>query len=224
MARNVLSAKRIQIDKANATVMVFVAVTAFVAAFAIVSSRALISQMNYNNRVIAKKELAKKQLRDNNAEAEKLVSTYKSWVAEPTNIISGSSTGTGERDGDNAVIILDALPSKYDFPALVTSVEKLLTNPSYIIDTITGVDDELNQSKSDTATEIKPVDMPFTISVNSNFDGTQQLLELFHRSIRPISVVKLGISGGDNNLTVKIDANTYYQPQKTVNITKEVVR
>ena len=126
MANNPLSSKRLQIDKANASMVAFLAVAAFIAVFSLVASKALLSQRSYQSRVIAEKKKALTQLKTNNQAATELVAAYKSFVAAPENIIAGSASGSGDRDGDNAKIVLDALPSKYDFPALVTSIEKIL--------------------------------------------------------------------------------------------------
>lgn len=222
MAKNFLSSKRLQIDKANSTVVIFVAVAAFVTAFSLVACKALISQSNYQSRVIKQKKIALNQLKANNQAAEKLVNSYKVFVGSPANIISGNSQGTGDRDGDNAKIVLDALPSKYDFPALATSLEKILSDKNYKIDAITGTDDELNQSsKSDAKL---PIDMPFEIAISGNFASIESLVDVLQRSIRPIYISKIGLSGSDNQLTIRINAKTYYQPEKTISITTKVVK
>jgi Tfp pilus assembly protein PilO len=172
--------------------------------------------------VITEKTKALNQLKENNAAAEKLVASYKSFVAEPINIISGSSGGTGDRDGDNARIVLDALPSKYDFPALAASLEKMLSSQSYVINSITGVDDEINQSTQTAATA--PVEMPFQVAVTGTFDSIQTLVDTFQRSIRPITVTKIDLTGSDNLLNVSVSAKTYYQPEKSLTITTKEVR
>lgn len=224
MARSFISSKRLQIDTANSRVVIFVAVAAFVVVFSLVASRTLLSQRSYQSRVIKEKTKALEQLKANNAAADKLVESYKSFVNEPINIISGSANGTGDRDGDNARIVLDALPSKYDFPALATSLEKLLTDPRYTITAITGVDDELNQAQIAQGGSIVPVEIPFQVGVTGNFDAIQSLIQVFQRSIRPISISQLDITGSDELLNVNISAKTYYQPEKTINITTKEVK
>lgn len=202
--------------------VMILAAAAFVAVFSLVASRALLSQRSYQARVIAQKKKALAQLKINNQSASQLVNSYKAFVSAPDNIIGGSSSGTGDRDGDNAKIVLDALPSKYDFPALATSIEKILTNKNYKIDSITGTDDELNQSQlSDNTTA---VEIPFEVTTEGNFDTAQQLLDIFQHSIRPLKVVKLEFSGADNTLKIHVTGLSYYQPQKTLKISKEVVK
>lgn len=224
MAKISLSAKRSQIDKANATMIMFVAIAAFIFAFTLVSSRALLNQRSYQSRVIKEKEIALKQLKVNNVESEILISTYKSWVAEQINIIGGSSVGKGERDGDNAVVILDALPSKYDFPAFATSLDKLVTNPNYKDATATGTDDELTQNSSKATPETKPIKIPFSIGLTANFQSTQEFLDSLNKSIRPMSIMSLQIGGSDSELTISITGISYYQPQKTISITTKEVK
>lgn len=222
MARGIISAKRIQIGKANARIVLFVAGAAFVAAFCLVASRALLDQRAYQSRVIKEKTAALNQLQANNSAVDQLVNSYKSFVGEPINIISGTSSGSGDRDGDNAKIVLDALPSKYDFPALATSIEKILSNQKYTIDSITGTDDELNQQQTATGTET--IEIPFQIGVSGDFASMQGLIDVLQRSIRPISINTIEMEGSDSLLKISISAKTYYQPEKTVNITTKDVK
>jgi hypothetical protein len=49
-------------------------------------------------------------------------------------------------------------------------------------------------------------------------------LDKLQNSIRPISIDTIDISGGQNNMTATISAHTYFQPIKTVGITKKVVK
>lgn len=222
MANSFISGKRLQINKANSTVVVFIAVAAFVTVFSLVASKALLSQRSYQARVIKEKTKALNQLKTNNEAAKELVNSYSVFVAAPTNIIAGNASGNGERDGDNAEIVLNALPSKYDFPALATSLEKILSNNQYKITAITGTDDELNQSKQVTNTQ--PVEIPFQVGVTGNFESIQSLIDVFGRSIRPIFITRLDLTGSDNQLNVNISAKTYYQPEKTITITTKDVK
>src|SRR5689334_22008086 len=126
-----LSTKRIQVSKATATIVGTIAAAAFIAVFSLIASQALLSQRAYQSRVIAGKEKAKKQLEDNIKAVNVLSTQYKAFIGTSQNIIGGNPSGSGERDGDNARIVLDALPSKYDFPALAASLEKILGGGGY---------------------------------------------------------------------------------------------
>jgi len=66
--------------------------------------------------------------------------------------------------------------------------------------------------------------MPFQVSTNGNFQSSQSLIDAFNKSIRPFQVQKLQIAGVQSNLTMKIEAKTYYQPGKNFNMTKKVVK
>lgn len=221
MAKKHISGKRLLIDKANTTMLVVVGVSAFVVTFSLVAGKALLSQRAYQSRVISAKKQAANQLKDNIAATSSLETSYKAFVGTPDNIIGGSSSGKGERDGDNAKIVLDALPSKYDYPALASSLEKIITSKSHNIKSIAGTDDEVAQSS--TETKPVPVEMPFEVQVGGNFNSNKDLMSIFEKSIRPIRIKSLLLTSQDNGLDVTIDAVTYYQPAKTLKIeTKEV--
>lgn len=217
------SKKRILIDKSNASMVIIIAAMAFVTVFSLVASRALLSQRSYQARVIAEKKNALAQLKANNDAASKIVDAYKVFISPSENIIGGSSSGIGERDGDNARIVLNALPSKYDFPALANSLEKILLAQNFKITGIAGIDDEVKQSAPSTAA-VAPVEMPFEVSVVGTYDNAQILSDIFKRSIRPIKISKIKLDGKDAELNVEISAKTYYQPEKVISITTKVVQ
>ena len=92
---------------------------------------------------------------------------------------------------------MDALPSKYDFPALTTSLEKLLKDNNFNIGSITGNDDEIAQSIAVASDNPQPVDMPFSLDVKTSNQQGKGLMELFEKSIRPIQIQKL-VVGNQN--------------------------
>jgi len=220
-----VSTKRLQIDKANARVVAAIAGAAFLLVFSLIAAKALLSQRSYQGRIIKAKETAVKQLRTNVESSKKLGSSYSAFVDTPQNIIGGNSNGTNDRDGDNTKIVLDALPSKYDFPALAASLDKLLTNPNYKILSITGTDDELNQQKATSAQSTTPIPIPFQINVGGNYTAMQGLVSTLEHSIRPIQVQKISFSAATGgSISAEITAQTFYQPEKTLTITKKDIK
>jgi hypothetical protein len=219
-----ISAKHLQISKANSIITIAVAAAAFVAVTCLVASRAMLQQRSYQAKVISEKELAVKTLKDNVKAVDTLVVAYKEFNGRPNNVIQGLTDGTGDRDGDNAKIILDALPSKYDFPAIATSLEKILTQQNFAIESIVGIDDEIAQSaKAESAPEV--VEIPFSFSVNGGYDSINNLLQTLEYSIRPINITKLQFSAsGDNSVQLNTEAKTYYQSEKKFNVSTKVVQ
>lgn len=224
MADLKLTSKKTQIDKAQAMSVSIVAAAVFVAVFSLVSTKSLWTQRGYQSRVIAKKQIAKKQLEDNVTSVKDLVQSYQQFVGATTNIMGGNPTGTGEKDGDNARLILDALPSKYDFPALTTSLEKLISDKGLKIESITGTDDEVNQSAAKSEATPAPVAIPFQITVSGSYAAVQDVLSSMERSIRPFQSQKLLLKSGTGTITLTLDSQTYFMPQKSLDIKQEEVK
>lgn len=218
-----LSSKRLQIDKANTTIVIVVSVAAFVSILSIFATKSLLTQRAYQSRVIRRKQIAEKTLTDDLKATDSLVASYKSFVQTPTNIIGGSSSGTGDNSGDNAKITLDSLPSKYDFPALASSIEKILTNGAYKIDSINGTDDLLSQANATSATPT-PVPMPIEITVEANYSAIQNLVTVFEKSIRPFQAQSMSLSGNNQLMKMNFKQLTYYQPAKSLNVNTEVIK
>jgi competence transcription factor ComK len=225
MAKLEISTKRLAISKANAQIVVVIAVASFVTVFCLVASRAVWSQTRYQARVTTASEKAHQQLDKNIKAFDNLVTSYKKFDSSPTNIIGGVNGGAGDNDGDNAKIILDALPSTYDFPALTSSLEKILTANNFSITSISGTDDQVNQQKNTSSPNPQPVSMPFSFSVdNSNYASVILLITKLQQSIRPIQIDSINLSGGASSMTLTVTAHTYYQPEKALSITKQVIQ
>lgn len=225
MPEKALSTKRLAISKANTQMVIIVAVASFVTMFCLVASHAVFSQNRYQAKVISAKEKAHKQLQQNIENYNNLAVAYKAFDDAPTNVIGGTKKGTGDNDGSNSKIILDALPPTYDFPALTSSVEKILKDSHMKVTSITGTDDQINQQNNTSSANPQPVSIPFTFTVsNASYSSVSHLMSKLQESIRPIQISTLDISGSQNNMTVTVSAQTYFQPAKNVSITKEVVK
>lgn len=222
-SKQVISTKRIQIDKARANLVIFVAVAAFVTVFSLVSARALWVKRGFERRVVAEKENTLKTLKANNSAATELVTAYQAFNNTPDNLLGGNASGTGDKDGDNAKLVLDALPGQYDFPGLASSIEKMIEGDKIgSLESISGTDDEVAQSQS---TSTQPVEMPFQISVKTSATGFNTVLDRFSQSIRPMVLTKVGITvAGTNEINLDITGKSYYLPKKTLNITMKEVR
>lgn len=223
MATNAPSTKRVMIDKANARIVLFVGVAAFIVVFSLVATKTLASQAAYQNRVISKKRAAVNQLKTDIASTTTLKASYDAFVNTPQNVLNGDPSGNGPQDGNNAKIVLDALPSSYDFPGLTTSLDNLLGNQNVKIEGISGTDDEVAQSANTSSSSPQPVPIPFEVSTLSDYAGVQRVVNAFGKSIRPMQIQTLNITGSNSSLVLSLTAQTYYQPAKSLQINKEVV-
>lgn len=217
-----LSLKQLAIDKDNTTIVIAVGLASILIIFSIVASNSLIKQQSYQAEVIDKKKKARDQLEKNVEEVNKLKTAYQTFADSQTNVLGGNAKGTGDKDGENPRIVLDALPSKYDFPALTTSLNKMLKD--YNVEAITGTDDELAQGGAAASGAPQPVDIPYTVLVNGTAGSIKPILQTFERSIRPMQVKKLTITGDPGSLKITVDAKTYFQPPMKFDIKTETVK
>ncbi len=221
---NLPNGKRTLIDKANTRVVVVVSIAAFLAVFSLVATKTLISQARYQDRVISAKRDARDQLKKDIDAVSDLKSSYEAFTSTAQNAIGGNPSGAGSQDGNNAKIVLDALPSSYDFPALATSLETLVANQGVKINTISGTDDGATQSANTSSSAPQPIAIPFTLSVTGSYPNVQKVISSLEKSIRPIQIQTLDISGSKDSLNLSVTAQTYYQPAKSLNITTKVIK
>ncbi len=218
-----ISLRHIQIDKANALMVAAIAGAAACLVFSLVSVAALYQQAKYNAKVIKAKETTVTQIKNDINSLGQLKTSYEAFVREPTNIIGGSSVGQGNKDGDNAKITLDAMPSVYDFPGTVSGFNKILNeSKSYNDPKINGSDQELTEQANTTAA---PVELPFSASANGSAAGVQDFLSVLDRSIRPMSVKSVSFSGDSSgNLDVSAQLTVFYQPKMKFEVKTEVIK
>jgi hypothetical protein len=216
------SLRYVQIDKDNSAIVIAVAAAAACLIFSLVAAQSLWKQASYNRRVISKKEQTRDTLETNIANLANLEDSYKTFVSTPTNIIDGSSSGSGDRDGDNAKIILDSLPSVYDFPGMLTGFNKVLNTGEFGQVKINAEDDEVSQKNNKTPTL---VEIPLNMSAQGSLDATQAFLKRLDNSIRPVKVNTVNFAGDSSGqLVITIDGNTFYQPKKQFEVKTEVVK
>ena len=224
MAQTGKSIKRNLISKANTTIVAVTAGACFIVVFSLVASLTLVDQFKYQNKVISSKRHARDVLKDDIAATKELTTSYQAFTSTTQNVLGGDPNGQGAQDGNNAKIILDALPAKYDFPALATSLEKILKSQQVTIRSISGTDDSLNSANTSVSTTPSAIAMPFKVTVSGTYENVQGVVKALERSIRPIEVQQLSVTGAQNDLTLEITAETYYQPGKDLNIRMQVVK
>lgn len=216
-----------------------IAAAVFVVVFCLFVSKSLLDQSAYNSKIIGKKDEALKTLQSSRQEAETLRESYVSFATEPINVLGGSPTGTGPKDGDNAKLVLDSLPYELDFPALSSSIEKILTEGNYTIQAIGGddkssigseaVDLPAPGSEADSGAvapvpvNTEPVEVEFPFAVSTSIEGTMNLLRTLELSIRPFNITSLNLEGKGNNLDVRINMKTYYKPKVGLQVITETV-
>jgi hypothetical protein len=219
------SVKRTAITKANAQVVASVSIASFIAVFCLVASQALWSQNSYLAKVVSKKQKAHIALQANLKAAASLSDSYAKFTAANPNAVGGDPNGAGDKDGDNAKIVLDALPSSYDFPALASSLEKILSLHGITVTSISGTDDQIAQQAAAASPIPVAVPMIFSFSVsNASYDSIKDLISTLQLSIRPIQIDTMTLGGDAGSMQLTITAHTFYQPPKAVNVTSGVVK
>jgi len=216
------SIKSFQIDKSSQQMLVFASVGVFFLVFSLFSCKSLLSKMNFQNKYLDQKNTALNQLKSDLNNVNTLNSAYKSFISQNTNLIGGSASGAGSTDGNNAKIILDALPSEYDFPALGTSLQKLLTGNNVLVGNLSA-SNALNDS-SGTVSSAGVSQIPFTFTISGPESNVVNTIKLFEQSIRPFYFSSINVSGNNTNLIVTVNAVTYYQNEQSFNIGSTTVQ
>lgn len=217
------SLKKLALSKANVQIVAVSAVASFITVFCLVTANYLLGIRSYQSKIIAADNTAYSQLKTDVVAKNNLESSYQSFVQQNPNVLGTSIVNTPGYTYNNSTIILDALPSRYDFPAVVTSIDKMLQNGNFNVTSIGGTDASASTSNTPESNP-QPVSIPFTFTINqATYLSVQSLFSILQSSIRPMIVDSVTLSGQDSNMSISVTAHTYFQPAKLFSIGTETI-
>jgi Tfp pilus assembly protein PilO len=198
--------RRSLVDKGTKAVFVATIVASVVLSFSIVMFRTFSEQRAYNSKVIAGKEKARDNLLVNEKAAKKLSLDFIELEKNPL---------------ANSKLALNALPTKYDFPAVAASVEKIIIDGGYKLESFRGEDIIENSQDSSSP---KPKEIAFQVEISGNYESIKKFTDDMLRSIRPFKITKMEVSGVDNKMTANYKITTYYQNPVVLEFPTKVVK
>jgi Tfp pilus assembly protein PilO len=202
-----IQSKRDKISQANSTVFIAVAISAVLIMFCLISVRFLWQKKAYNDRVIKAKSTARKQIEGNLSSLDQLNSQYPALQNRATN---------------NTKTILHALPPNYDYAALVTSMEFLARQSGVQLASGIGQDESAAAIKEQNFST--PQEIVLNLNVSGSYENIVKYVNNLEASIRPVLVTSVDFNGSSSELKATIAAKTFYQPARSLEVSKEVVK
>lgn len=220
--------KRTQIMKANRTMFLWVAAVSVVFGVALVGIIFIVQMLLFNERVLEEKSKTIATLKVNN---ENIIELESQIRVLDTN---QSLISLKARSDDQAIqVILDALPSEANSPALGSSLqEKLLANipglelNSIKIDPVVGVEylqDTDSMISADPITDTQN-NITFNFSVTGDEIALKKALQNLENSIRTINVVSVMIESQEDKRVMTVNGQAFYEPVRIVELTDKVVK
>ncbi len=199
--------RRDQVKKAGSTVFIVVAAAAVIVMFSLMSIRFLWERKSYNDRVISAKTRARNDIESNLNNLDKLAEQFPGLDAS-------AST--------NSKTILHALPPAYDYAALASSIDSLAVISGVTSDTSVGQD--LSATALNAASTSTPVEIPISLEVKGDYASVRKYVENLERSIRPINVTGVSYAGTNAAITLTLQAVTYYQPSRSLDVLRSPIQ
>ena len=200
--------KRSLIGKANSMIFIAAIIGSVSLSVAVVSGKFLLDRHNYQVKIMREKRTARDTLKEN----VKTLSTLK------TNLVSLDQTTY------NSQVVLEALPSQYDYPALGSSLELIAEKSAQDKSKFKFSGTDLGDAPEKQSSSPVPFAMPFDTVVAGPTDKTLQFLLDLERSIRPFRVNTMELKGDDDGVSMTLTAESYYQPTKNLEITTKEVK
>jgi hypothetical protein len=219
--------KRTQIAKANKTMFLWIAIASALVGSALVVSFFLAQKAIFNEKILSEKQATVATLDNNNRVAPELEDQIR--VLDTNQALSSAKAN----EGDQAIqVILDALPSEGNSLAvgaslqnkLLAAIPGLTSIESIQVDPIVGVESLSGETAAvDASGEALPNQITFRLVVKGNQAAIRQILQNFERSIRVIDITSLQIETQQSEQLLTIQARTYYEPAKTIELKDKVV-
>lgn len=220
----VLTGKRQQIAHSNKMMFLWVAGASVVVAFALVASIFLIKQMVFQTKIIAAKAETNNMLQDNIDTAPELKKEVEKLIANPN-----LTDARAKAEKNNLSVIFDALPYVADDIGFGSSLQSVLlsglgTPENITINSLSSSTAEEGEEVAGTAIPEGAQELAFSFTITGSDKDIQEILKRFDRSIRPIQIDSLSLQAGEGGkVTASIQARTFYQPAKSLELTNKTV-
>lgn len=197
--------KRLHIQNSNTIIFISIITASVIVAISLVLISFLFKQYQYNQKTIREETATLKVLESNQSNLENLKTTR-------------SSLNTSNM---NEHKIFNAMPPIYDYPALVSAMDKLASDSGVSLQGSIGSDD--SGSAGSPSNNPQRIEIPLTMQVSGSYASVREYIRNLELSIRPITVKSVELSGSNDSLEANISAITYYQPSKVLTTdTKEI--
>lgn len=219
--------KRTQISKANKVMFIWIAGASALVSFALVTSFFLGQKLIFNEKVLFEKNKTVGVLSINNGAVDELATNVRALDADEALGLAKAN------EKDQAIqVILDALPSDANSPALGASLQiKLLagipglTLESLQVNPVEGIESLTPGTVEDaSATAASDNQITFRFAISGTEDALRTALINLERSIRTIDITSLVIESQGDIQLMTVTGRAFYEPAKNVVLYDKVVK
>ncbi len=218
--------KRSQINKANRTMFLWIALASALVGIALVLGIFMVQKLLFNEQVLAAKQETLNTLAANNAVVDDLKNEVR---ALDTNEDLAKAKAN---ENDQAIqVILDALPSDANSLALGASLQNVLlagieglTIESLQVDPVVGIETLTDESVVDASDDSAANAITFQFVVSGSQDALKQVLTNLERSIRTIEVTSLRIETQQDGPVMTVQARAFYEPARVVKLEERTIK
>ena len=216
--------KRTQISKTNRIMLLWVAGASVVVGVGLVATIYLVQRLVFNEKVLAEKSNTISILEKNN----KIVPDLETQIRVLDTNANLAKVKANPSD-QNIQVILDALPSEANSPALGASLQyKLLAGidglsiESLQVNPVVGVESDISDGVVE-AEGSGENEITFQFAVTGNQSALKQVLTNLERSIRAIEITSLRIENQGTKQLMTVQGKAFYEPARTVKLYNKVV-
>lgn len=218
MAKRSSLTKRRLIEASGHKMFYWVAGASVVLAFALVALQFIFQDFMFNNKIIDAKAKTAQTLSKNFTTADELTKSVNSVVVSDENLAKNRSF---DRQ-DNIGVVIDALPVEATVTSLPAAIQTVIVPRSGV--SLVSISTPSEVTAFEDATEIAPVESEYSVEVAGNYDAIKAFLQLLERSVRPIHIMSIDLTGTDGAMRASITLKTFHQPAIVYQLKDEVIR
>lgn len=194
----------------NNLILVVALVSLVVIIITLLLARGLFEQLGLNNRVLAKKTAASRQVKANLDAIPDLISNYEAL-------------------GSRIQLIENSLPQKPDFPGLLSTLEVMAGTSGVRLSAVTEASNPTQAfsatGANTTATPAKgPQSLNFSLETGGSYTNLLSFFRTFEISSRPMRLISLQFKGTSSAIRSTVDMQTHYQGPVDLTPKTEVVK
>lgn len=218
MAKRSSLTKRRLIEASGRNMFYWVAGASIVLAFALVALQFIFQDFMFNNKIIDAKAKTAQTLNQNLTTADELTKSVNSVVVSDENLAKNRSYNTQ----DNIGVVIDALPVEATVTSLPAAIQTVIVPRSGV--SLVSISTPSELTATEEVTEIKPVESEYSVEVAGNYDAVKAFMQLLERSVRPIHITSIDLTGTDGAMRASITLKTFHQPAIVYQLKDEVIR
>lgn len=202
-------ARKINVDfDKNSSLFGLFAIAIAVLAIGIVVAKTLFDVIQFNGRVLSKRNEVQSTIQQNIDNSEELLANYQQ--------LSENNLGPE--------VLFQIMSTEYDFAGFTSIINAIAQSSNVELDKINSATSVESANEISQELNIQPTPFEISLTVRGGYDGIKTFVDNLQQSAQPLEILSLDIGGSNEELSADVRVNAYFQQRIGVEAGEEIVR